>query len=130
MLDMHQIFKRAFDPATDSLRFAASGPFSTAVSDTGAAEMDLAAATNFFIELIENTELTFASPVDGKKFTVVVKQDAGGSNALTFADDILWEGGTEPTVTQTGDAVDVFSFLFVDALDAFVGSVIQDFQAP
>jgi len=59
-----------------------------------------------------------------------VKQDAGGSNVLTFADDILWEGGTEPTVTQTGDAVDVFSFLFVDALDAFVGSVIQDFQAP
>ncbi len=103
--------------------------------EDGATDVDLDALVGptFYCELTENTVLTLENPADGGRYTFAIKQDAGGANTFSFDPgdaDIYWESGTAPTITSTGDSLDLFSFVYFAALEAFVGAAIQDLQVP
>ncbi len=63
------------------------------------------------ITLAGATTFTFASGRGGAIYTVLVKQDATGSRALSWPATVKWPGGTAPTLTSTANAVDVFTFV-------------------
>ena len=71
-----------------------------------------------------------ANPTDGAKYTLVVQQDAGGTNTLDIDAAVYWEGGDAPVITAAGDSIDVISLVYVAALSGYVGGYIQDLQLP
>ncbi len=57
---------------------------------------------------------TLANPSNqksGATYLIIVVQDAGGTNELTFGSNYKWSGGTAPTLSTDGDAVDILTFI-------------------
>lgn len=101
--------------------------------DDGAASVDLTAAVSqiFYVELTENSTLTLQNPKDGGRYSFVVQQDAGGANTFALAGaDIYWEGGTAPTVTSAGSAIDVITLVYSSILVGYLGAIIQALEVP
>jgi len=46
----------------------------------------------------------------GTEVTLMVKQDADGGNTITINGDFQWVGGSAPTLTTTGNSLDIFKF--------------------
>jgi hypothetical protein len=66
--------------------------------------------------------LTFPAAAAGRSFSLVLKQDATGSRAVTWP-SIRWAGGdTEPTLTTTAGKEDWFTFACADG-STWVGFV-------
>lgn len=85
------------------------------VAATGTTEtIDASAATVHDITLDDDCALTFAGTATGRSvsFTLIVRQDGSGGHAVTWP-SVLWAGGTEPVVTTTASAVDVFTFFAI-----------------
>lgn len=59
-------------------------------------------------------------------YILYVKQDGTGSHTLTWGDQYKWVGGTAPTLTTTGDALDIISFVY-DGVD-LVGVACLNFS--
>lgn len=68
------------------------------------------------ITIDDNVIFSFAGANIGRScsFTLIARQDAGGSNSITWPGTVLWPGGTEPTATTTGDSVDIYVFFTND----------------
>jgi hypothetical protein len=64
------------------------------------------------ILLTDDPVLSFAHPFGIGMFTLRVVQDASGSRTVTWPSSVKWPGGTAPTLTITGDAIDVIRFYF------------------
>lgn len=76
------------------------------------------------ITLDDNVTLTFSNPsASGRacSFTLIATQDGGGGNTITFPGSVQWAGGTPPTLTATGDAVDILTFVTLDAGTTWYG---------
>ena len=86
------------------------------VNPTDAAEtIDVNTANYWDITLGENTvTLTFTPDAALSTFTLVVRQDAIGSRAITWPLSVKWAGGIVPTLTSAANAIDIFTFLTVD----------------
>jgi hypothetical protein len=58
--------------------------------------------------------VTFANPVDGGRYVLIIKQPAaGGPSTLSFgATSIAWAGGSAPTLSTTAAYIDIFSFIY------------------
>lgn len=78
---------------------------------------DVDVATLNRITLTGNVTFVFPALGVGKSFTVVVLQDATGSHTVTWPAEVVWPGGTAPTVTATGLRRDVFTFLCENGLE-------------
>jgi hypothetical protein len=63
----------------------------------------------------DSVALTFSNPVAGQVYRLLAKQSAGGSDVFTYATTIKWRGGSAPTLTTTGNAVDIFTFVYIDS---------------
>ena len=75
------------------------------------------------VELAGNRTLALANVTVGQRFVLRLEQDATGSRTVTWFSGISWfEGGAVPTLTTTGDAVDVFGFICVSSgvYDGFI----------
>lgn len=59
------------------------------------------------------------------RFTLILKQDATGGHAITFVANLLWDGGTQPTLDTTADSYVVIDFYEV-ANDYWVASVVAN----
>lgn len=87
---------------------------------TGAAEtLDLAVANIHTITIdTAPVVLTFSNPpatgIAGS-FTLIVTQEIGGSFTITWPTSVDWAGGVAPTLTSAAGAVDIFTFLTLDA---------------
>jgi hypothetical protein len=67
--------------------------------------------------------------VDGRNFSMVVKQDATGGRTMAFPASVKWPGGTAPTLSTGANAIDVLSFVSYDNGTTWLGFVGgQDFQ--
>jgi hypothetical protein len=55
---------------------------------------------------------------------VILVQDAGGGNDVTWPAGTLWAGGAAPTLTAAGDAIDIVRLFSVDAGTTIFGEVI------
>ncbi len=104
---------------TEANPYTVSGGYIEAVNTvaaTGAAETlpDVTTATIHYLTLDANCTLTFPAAAAGKSFTVVLVQDVTGSRLVTWPAEVLWPGGTAPTLTTTGGQSDVISFMCAD----------------
>jgi lysophospholipase L1-like esterase len=69
------------------------------------------------VTLDDNVVFSFAGANIGRSssFTLIVRQDGGGGNTITWPGTVLWPGGgTTPTASTTGGAVDVYVFFTND----------------
>ena len=74
-----------------------------------------------YLTLTGNCTYTFPSPVAGKSFTLIQKQDATGGRTVTWPASVKWPGGTAPTLTSTASKADKFIFTAIDG-SSWLGS--------
>lgn len=84
--------------------------------------IDLAGGSVQLLTLTGNCTYTFPTPVAGKSFILVQKQDATGSRTVTWPASVKWPAGTAPTVTSTASKADKFVFTAIDG-SSWLGSV-------
>jgi len=60
----------------------------------------------------QNETFTFTAPSNPCSLTLILVQDGTGSRTATFPATVKWAGGTAPTLTTTGNAVDIVSLLW------------------
>lgn len=81
------------------------------------------------VVLAENTTFTLSNAIEGQALRLVVCQDAGGTNTVDWATNILWPGRIKPTETTTGGNCDLFTFTYSHATSSseWFGASILDF---
>ena len=84
--------------------------------------LDLTNGTVQIITLTGNATYTFPTPVAGKSFILVQKQDATGSRTVTWPASVDWPAATAPTLTATALRADKFVFTAIDGSN-WLGSV-------
>lgn len=92
----------------------------TAVSanSTTSYTIDLVNGNMFEITLTGNCTFTFSNPPatgKGGSFTLILKQDGTGSRTTTWPASVDWASGSAPTLTTDANAVDILTFLTIDA---------------
>lgn len=95
---------------------------SVAANTSTAYTVDLANGTLVILTLTGDVTYTFPTPVAGKSFTLVQKQDATGSRTVTWPASVKWPSGTAPTITSTASKADKFVFTAIDGT-SWLGSV-------
>lgn len=95
-------------------------------NSTATTTLNLANGNVFNITLVGNTTLAFSGATNGKACAVSVylTQDAGGTNVVTFPASVKWAGGTEPTLTLTGNATDILVFETLNGGTTWFGSLV------
>jgi len=89
---------------------------------TSTITLDLANGSVQIITLGGNITYTFPTPVAGKSFILVHKQDGTGSRTVTWPASVKWPAGTAPTLTSTASRADKFVFTAIDG-SSWLGSV-------
>jgi hypothetical protein len=84
--------------------------------------IDLAGGSVQILTLTGNCTYTFPTPVAGKSFILVQKQDATGSRTVTWPASVDWPSATAPTLTATASKADKFVFTAIDSSN-WLGSV-------
>jgi hypothetical protein len=94
----------------------------TATANTSTAyTINLANGSVQYLTLTGNCTYTFPTPVAGKSFTLIQKQDGTGGRTVTWPASVKWPGGTAPTLTSTASKADKFIFTAVDG-SSWLGS--------
>ena len=55
--------------------------------------------------------ITMSNPIDGGVYTLQITQGAGGGHTLIWS-NVKWPGGTPPSLSITGGAVDILTFIY------------------
>ena len=84
--------------------------------------IDLAGGTVQILTLTGNCTYTFPTPVAGKSFILIQKQDGTGSRTVTWPASVDWPSATAPTLTATASKADKFVFTAIDSSN-WLGSV-------
>jgi hypothetical protein len=84
--------------------------------------IDLAGGSVQILTLTGNVTYTFPTPVAGKSFILVQKQDATGGRTVTWPASVDWPSATAPTLTATALRADKFVFTAIDGSN-WLGSV-------
>jgi hypothetical protein len=108
-------------PATFANKTIEAGTFTngyteeTVTANTGTAyTIDLANGSVQYLTLTGNVTYTFPTPVAGKSFILIQKQDGTGSRTVTWPASVDWPSATAPTLTSTANRVDKFIFTAID----------------
>jgi hypothetical protein len=57
--------------------------------------------------------ISFANPVTGGRYVLLLQQDSTGSRTMTWPAAVLWpNGGGAPTLSTTGSKTDLFTFFY------------------
>lgn len=70
-----------------------------------------------------NRTFTFANPIAGSRYVIIVVQDATGSRTITWP-TIKWTGGSTPALTTTAGKKDIFTLIY-DGTDYLGASVLN-----
>jgi hypothetical protein len=84
--------------------------------------IDLANGSVQILTLTGNVTYTFPTPVAGKSFILVQKQDGTGGRTVTWPASVDWPGAVAPTLTSTASKADKFVFTAIDGSN-WLGSV-------
>ena len=60
----------------------------------------------------DDETLTFDNPSKPCNLILVIKQDSIGGREITFPAEIIWAGGTEPTLSTAGESEDIIAMYF------------------
>jgi hypothetical protein len=95
----------------------------TVTANTGTAyTIDLANGSVQYLTLTGNCTYTFPTPVAGRSFILIQRQDATGGRTVTWPSTVDWPGAVAPTLTSTAQRVDKFVFTAIDGSN-WLGSV-------
>ncbi len=102
------------------------------IGDSGASKtVDWNNGNTQHITLTANCTLTFSNGLSGRKYTLIVKQDATGSRTITWPGTARWSGGNTPTLTTTGNTTDYIGFFYNSVDSTYDGVAARlDFAAP
>lgn len=89
----------------------------------GAATVNWALGSSFFMTLNANCTVTFSGNQDGQVIVVTILNTA--SNWTVTWPSVKWTGGTAPTQT-VGAKSDVYSFVYNSGTSSFYGSAVQN----
>lgn len=80
------------------------------------------------VTLDANVTFTFpsVSGVAPWAFTLIVRQDSGGGNTISWPASVDWDSGTAPTLTTTGNNVSILEFLTIDEGTTWFGFLAAD----
>jgi hypothetical protein len=62
----------------------------------------------------DSVALTLSNGVNGKVYRLLAKQSAGGSDVFTWTTTVKWRGGSAPTLTTAGNAIDILTFVYIN----------------
>lgn len=88
------------------------------LTDAATISYDVASGRNANVTLTDNRVLNWTNPVAGQRGVVRIIQDGTGSRTITAyqlagtASDVLFAGGTAPTLTTTASAQDVLDWYY------------------
>ena len=111
--------------ATNAFTGAQTGAVTALTSTSAAIAINLADNNNFSHTTSENTTLSAPSnPVAGQSGVITITQ---GGTAYSLAYNTFWKfaGGTVPTLTATGGAVDTFAY-YVESGSSATCQLIKD----
>jgi hypothetical protein len=95
----------------------------TVTANTGTAyTIDLANGSVQYLTLTGNVTYTFPTPVAGRSFILIQRQDGTGGRTVTWPSSVDWPGAVAPTLTSTASRVDKFVFTAIDGSN-WLGSV-------
>jgi hypothetical protein len=96
---------------------------STNAASGAAATLNLANGNIQDLTLTAACTLTFSGSVAAVacSFTLIARQDATGSRAITWPASVEWAGGVAPTISTVASRVDVFTFVTVDNGTTWLG---------
>jgi hypothetical protein len=69
--------------------------------------------------------VTMSNPVNGQVYRFLVQQDGTGGRTLTWSTTVKWRGGSAPTLTATGNAVDILTFVYINSV--WYGDIAANF---
>ena len=69
--------------------------------------------------------MSFSNPTAGGVYRLLLQQSSGGSDSITWSTTIKWRGGSAPTLTATGNAVDILTFTYINS--AWYGDIALNF---
>jgi len=70
----------------------------------------------------------FTNVANGGKYTLILKQNNGGSGTITtWPTTFKWRGGSAPTLSATSGSVDVVTFIYDGGEDIYYGDVSKGF---
>ncbi len=84
---------------------------------SGSVTLNLNNANVFELEMDQDTTLIFSNPPasgNAGSFTLVLKQDSTGGWTVTFPASVDWEAGSQPTLSDAANLIDIMSFLTID----------------
>ena len=84
-----------------------------------------AGGTQYMIFDRDTVAMTFSNPTPGGVYRLLLQQSSGGSDSITWSTTIKWRGGSTPTLTAAGNAVDILTFTFVNSV--WYGNITQNF---
>ncbi len=85
-------------------------PVDTA-SDGATVTFDLSSSNRQQVTLGGNRTLALSNDAVGQVFIIKIIQDATGSRTVTWWSNILWPGGTAPTLSTAANSIDTFVFI-------------------
>jgi hypothetical protein len=95
----------------------------TVTANTGTAyTIDLANGSVQYLTLTGNCTYTFPTPVAGRSFILIQRQDGTGGRTVTWPASVDWPGAVAPTLTSTAQRVDKFVFTAIDGSN-WLGSI-------
>jgi hypothetical protein len=72
--------------------------------------MNLATANWHSLTLTGNTTIALSNVGTNQQFTIMLTQNSSGGHTVTWFPGIKWSGGTVPTLSTAGGAIDLFTF--------------------
>ena len=69
--------------------------------------------------------LTLSNGSNGKVYRLLLKQDATGGRGITWNTTVKWRGGSAPTLSTDGNAVDILTFVYMNSV--WYGDIAANF---
>lgn len=99
-------------------------------STAASGAFDLGQSKRF--DILVNEELVFTNllnPAPGSEYVFIFEQAAsGGGLGVTFPANVLWPGGTAPTLTSASGSIDKVRLLYRERDDTFLGDFDLDYS--
>jgi hypothetical protein len=111
-IDSVELAKVIVSDAVQTFTAAQRGAVAT-LTEAATIAVDLALSNNFTVTLT-GTATAVGAPtnaVAGQSGSIFIVQDAGGGNILSWNTAWKWAGGTAPTLSTAGDAVDRVDYI-------------------
>ena len=67
-----------------------------------------------FVTLTSNCSITFTNGLTGRKYVLVLKQDATGTRIPSWPGSVRFPGGVTPILTSAANKTDYIAFMYND----------------